>query len=67
MKITIEIDKNNIEETLHRVRDFKDNFIQLAVEEKSWDDLPEDFLHQLKTFEIVDNLILKIKKEADND
>lgn len=60
MKIILEVDEKKISETLHQLRELKDSFLDMTLENKSPAEDPEDAIWHLRTIHDADRLVLDI-------
>lgn len=65
MKITIEIDPENISQTRSHVHVMKENLVDMAVINESPVKNPEELLWYLRVLASTDELLLKIANEID--
>jgi hypothetical protein len=67
MKVILDFDKEEVNNTLQQLRCFKDDYLRWVVEDDSPAEDPEDILWYLKTFHKLDSLILKIIHKMDEE
>lgn len=60
MEIVLKIEKSAIDTNLSQLRDFKEDFLRLAVHNESPADNPGDFLWALRVIENLDNTLINI-------